>query len=157
MFHKSKEFSCKQTTKADFVVIVNVSSRTWSCVIDQVSWMKNLWTFYADLGIFFVCFFVGNEWLQSEFGDFVLFFIQNEFVVSLLVACMLVASHKHTDVNSSYRWTSTCWFVCLCVCRFAYFLNPFSSTRFLIVAKMSLPKHSTPYWFNPSGTLALSP
>jgi len=42
--------------------------------------------------------------------------------------------------------------------------NPFSPTLFLIVAKVSLPKRSAPYWSNPpflifwhSGTLALSP
>ena len=43
-------------------------------------------------------------------------------------------------------------------------LKPFSPKLFLIVAKMSLPKRSAPYWSNPlssiflhSGTLVLSP
>jgi len=27
--------------------------------------------------------------------------------------------------------------------------NPFSPTLFLIMAKVSLPKHSVPYWSNP--------
>jgi len=42
-------------------------------------------------------------------------------------------------------------------------VNPFSPTLYLIVAKMSLPKHSAAYWSNPpfsifwhSGALALS-
>ena len=33
---------------------------------------------------------------------------------------------------------------------FAYcHFNPFSTTIFLILAKMSVPKHSAPYWFDP--------
>ena len=27
--------------------------------------------------------------------------------------------------------------------------NPFSPAHFLVVAKMILPKHSAPYWYNP--------
>ena len=61
-------------------------------------------------------------------------------------------SHFESLVN---LWTHTmgnyCW------------INPFSPTLSLIAAKISLSKHSTPYWSNPpfqffySGTLALSP
>ena len=46
---------------------------------------------------------------------------------------------------------------------YALYFNPLSPTLFLIVAKMSVPKHLVPYWSNPpflffwhSGTLALS-
>ena len=36
-----------------------------------------------------------------------------------------------------------------CVIGSAEHFNPFSPKFFLIVAKVSLPKRSAPYWFNP--------
>ena len=95
MFHKSKEFSCKQTTKADFVIIVNVSSRTWSCVIDQVSRMKNLWTFYADLGIFFVCFL--SE--MSDFSHNLEILFRFSFRVNLLCHILLHHDSGQSDLS----------------------------------------------------------
>ena len=37
----------------------------------------------------------------------------------------------------------------VCLASSSRAVNPFSPTLFLIVAKVSLPKHSAPYWSNP--------